>query len=69
MEGAGLGKECGEKTSRKSTAGLRVGCFEGAVRSCTPIFHAIEQRRSLGAPNFHPTEQVRSLGAPNFLKP
>ncbi len=32
MEGAGLGRERGEK-SRKSTAGLRVGCFEGADRS------------------------------------
>ena len=69
MEKAGLMRERGEKMSRKSTAGLRVGCFEGTARSCTPIFHAIEQRRSLGAPNFHPTEQVRSLGAPNFLKP
>jgi hypothetical protein len=52
MEEAGLMRERGEKMSRKSTAGLRVGCFEGGVRSCTPIFHTTGQRRSSGIPIF-----------------
>ena len=62
MEGAGLGRERGEKVQE-----IHGGVARRMFRGGRPKLHPAEQTRSLGTPNFSPHRASTLDGGPEFF--